>query len=439
MALIMKIIASILLLFSVSAYSQNNVLTIEQCLSVGLENSREIKISESKLISSDAKISEYGSSMWPKLTTGAGYYWLSEAPIKFDIPFLPAAGTGSESINAFLANVSVEQPLFTGFRLSSLKSSAELNYKAEEFENIKAVSDKALEIHKSFWNLYKAQKLVQLTEASFGSVKEHIRDTENFVKNGMAIESDLLKLKVHEANTELKLIDAKNMLEISRVALNKSIGVDISQDTKVDFANNSLSNDFSPLDTLLSSALNCRSELLSLQFRKEAGNEYVSVAKADYWPQMFAFGGLYYLNLDAAIPLISSQDNSFWNVGVTLKWDIWDWGKRTAKVTQAEQGVFQIELLMEQLKEAIKLEVYRNYLQLGSEQAKINAGRLAVKAALENYRVVKNRYDQHSATGTEIVDAQTELLSAQTVLETSTADYNVAEAVLNKSIGKQIQ
>jgi len=136
--------------------------------------------------------------------------------------------------------------------------------------------------------------------------------------------------------------------------------------------------------------------------------------------------------------MISSQENSFWNVGVTLKWDIWDWGKRTAKITQAEQEVFQTELIIEQFKEAIKLEVYKNYLQLESEQAKINAGGLAVKAALENYRVVKNRYDQHSATGTEIVDAQADLLSAQTAVETSTANYKVAEAVLNKSIGRQI-
>ena len=95
-----------------------------------------------------------------------------------------------------------------GFRLSSLKSSAELNYKAEEYENIKAVSDKALEIHTSFWNLYKAQKLVQLTEASYKAAKGHVRDTENFIKNGMAIESDLLKLKVHEANMEMKLIES---------------------------------------------------------------------------------------------------------------------------------------------------------------------------------------------------------------------------------------
>jgi outer membrane protein TolC len=136
--------------------------------------------------------------------------------------------------------------------------------------------------------------------------------------------------------------------------------------------------------------------------------------------------------------MIADQENSFWNVGVTLKWDIWDWGKRSAKVTQAEQGVFQTKLLIEQVKEAVKLEVYKNYLQLESEQAKIRVSRLAVKASEENYRVIKNRYDQHSARVTDVIDAQTELLSAQTALENATADYKVAEAALNKSIGKQI-
>jgi outer membrane protein TolC len=153
---------------------------------------------------------------------------------------------------------------------------------------------------------------------------------------------------------------------------------------------------------------------------------------------MFAFGGLYYLNINSAIPMISNQENSFWNVGVTLKWDIWDWGRRSAKVTQAEQGVFQTQLLMEQVKEAVKLEVYKNYLQLESEQAKIKAGRLAVEAAQENFRVIKNRYDQHSALVSDIIDAEAELLSAQTALENATADYKVAEAALNKSIGKRI-
>ena len=437
MAYIMKRIFYILLVFSTAVYSQDNVLTIEQCLKIGLENSREIKISESKLTSSDAKITEAGSGMLPKITSSAGYYWLSEAPVKFNIP-LPGLGTATDPVNAFMANVSIQQPLFTGFRLTSLKSSAELNYKAEEFENIKAVSDKALEIHQSFWNLYKAQKVVQLTEASYKAVKGHIRDTENFLKNGMAIESDLLKLKVHEANMEMKFIEAKNMHEIAKAALNKSIGADINQDTKVEFNKNPMGSEYNTFDTLLTSALKNRSELQSLYYRKEAGNEFVSVAQADWWPQMFASASLYYLNINSAIPMIANQENSFWNVGVSLQWDIWDWGKRSSKVAQAEQGVFQTELLIEQIKEAVKLEVYKNYLQLESEQAKITAGRLAVKASMENYRVIKNRYAQHLATGTDIVDAQTELLSSQVALENATADYKVAEAALNKSIGKRI-
>ncbi len=438
MAYNMKRIVFFIIALSSVVFSQDNLLTIEQCLNIGLENSREIKISQSKLAGSDAKITEIGSGMLPKITSSAGYYWLSEAPVKFNIPILPGLGSANDPVNAFMANVSIEQPLFTGFRLSSLKSSAELNYKAEEYENIKAVSDKALEIQISFWNLYKAQKLVQLTEASYKSVKGHVRDTENFVKNGMAIESDLLKLKVHEANMEMKLIEAKNMLEIAKAALNRSIGVDINRDTKVEFDQDPLSSESPAFDTLLTSALKNRSELQSLHYRKEAGSEYISVAQADWWPQMFAFGGLYYLNINSAIPMISNQENSFWNVGVSLQWDLWDWGKRSARVTQAKQGMFQTELLIEQIKEAVKLEVYRNYLQIESEQAKIKAGRLAVKASLENYRVIKNRYDQHSATGTDIVDAQTELLSAQTALENATADYKVAEAALNKSIGKRV-
>jgi len=125
----MKRIISILIIFLTAALFPQQKLTLDESIQIGLQNSKNLKISKSKLSGSDAKVSETTSYLLPKLTLNAGYTRLSDVPpFEVTLPiFIPPKTVKIEDIvlNNYAVKLSLQQPLFTGFRLLSLLSAAE--------------------------------------------------------------------------------------------------------------------------------------------------------------------------------------------------------------------------------------------------------------------------------------------------------------------------
>src|SRR5450759_265998 len=64
--------------------------TLEESLQLGLKNSKNLKISRSKLMGSEAKITETTSQLLPKLSFNAGYTRLSDVPpFEVKLPIFP--------------------------------------------------------------------------------------------------------------------------------------------------------------------------------------------------------------------------------------------------------------------------------------------------------------------------------------------------------------
>ena len=76
------------LFISVSiSYAQQVILTLEESLEMGLKNSKELQISNSKIAGYDAGVSQISSTMLPKLSVKGSYARLSDVP-PFQV-FLP--------------------------------------------------------------------------------------------------------------------------------------------------------------------------------------------------------------------------------------------------------------------------------------------------------------------------------------------------------------
>jgi outer membrane protein TolC len=420
--------------------AQDNPISLEESLRLGLRNSKEIAIANSKHKSSLAALNEISSQMLPKVTFGAGYTRLSDIPpFEVNVPIFPTPIKIQDPVlNVYNLKLSVEQPLFTGFRLSSLKSAAELNSKANKVEFDQSFNNKALAIYNSFWNYYKLQQVYKLVSENLTSLKNHLKDTEQFLEAGLVTENDALKLKVQIANVELKLIDSQNGVEISRSVFNKELGLPLDSQTTIEVNEPEIIEETINSEELVREAVSNRAELKSIGYRVNAGEEAISAANAGWYPQVFAFGNFYYSKPNQRILPLEDEFADSWDVGVGLQWNLWDWGNNSAKAEQAEENVFQARKNAELVEEGVRLEVYGNYLKLKSSLDKITVGKLAVESAQENYRITKEKYNQQLATSTDLIDAEVELLNAQTNLTNTLVDYELAKVTLNKSVGRRI-
>lgn len=428
------------MLLTISLFAQSNTFTLEQSLEIGLKNSKKLKISHSKVVGANAKIKEAGSAMLPKLSLSANYTRLSEVdPFQVVVPFSPVPIKIQDAVlNNYNLGLTIQQPLFTGFKLNSLKNAAEYNSTAQEIEHIKEINEEAYNIQSAFWNLYKSKKMLRLIDENLSAIEKHLNDTKNFLDNGLVTKNDYLKIEVQYSNLKLRKIDAENNVNLARVSFNRILGIKLSESTDI------IVNEREPLlanfnyDNLLIEAFENRGELKSLNYRIQSSEEYVTAANSGWFPSVYLFGHLYYNRPNQRIMPLKDEFNNTWDLGVSLNWDLWDWGNTSSKTIQSEQILLQTRTAYEQLKEGIETEVYHNYLKLISENKKVEVSKLTVASAKENYRITKEKYLQQLATSADLIDAETDLLNTQTQLTNSLIDFELAKISLEKSVGRNI-
>jgi outer membrane protein len=437
----MKRIFFICLIFSSVLFAQERVLTLEDALDIGLKNSKELRISKSKLTSADARVTEATSQLLPQLKFSASYMHLSNVP-PFEVEFPPLITNPIVISPTILDNynlkLSLQQPLFTGLRLLSLTSAAKENYNAEESSYNSSLNDAAFNIETAYWNYYKAEQLKSVLEDNLRQVKNHLDDTKNFLKNGLATQNDVLKLEVEYSNIELQEIEADNNIDVARLNLNRIIGLPLETSTqiKVDGIDTSFTN--YNIDDILKEADNNRNDLKSLQSRVNASENAITAANAGWFPSIFLVGDYYYSKPNARYFPAVNQFKDTWDVGVTLQWDLWNWGYTSSKVTEAEQDRVQAQTAFEQLDDAIDVEVYQTYLTYKRSMDKIEVSKQAVKQAEENYNIIQDKYNQQVATSTDLIDAEVSVRQARTNLTNALVDYQLAKVKLEKAIGRKI-
>lgn len=436
----MKKIIVIISILATIGFAQDKVLTLDQCVQLGMENSNELKISKAKVESSDAKITEANSHLLPQLKFQASYMRLSNIPpIAISLDFLPQpVEIAPVILNNYNLKLSLQQPLFTGFRLWSVKSIASNNYQASNFEYNKDLNEVAFKIQNAFWNYYKAEHIKKLIKENLKLTKKHLEDTKNFVERSLATRNDLLKLQVQYSNTELQLIEADNNVDIARSNLNKQLNLPLEARTGIEANQIDTTNNNYELSDLIKKAHSNRNDLKSLEYRLEASDKGITAANSGWYPSIYLVGDYYYSRPNQRIFPAVDKFKDTWDVGVSLQWDIWNWGFTSSQSTQAEQQKIQVEASLSQLKDVVELEVYQSFLTYKRANDKIRVSRLTVEQASENYRITHQKYEQQLATSTDLIDAEVALLQAKTSLTTSLVDYQLAKVKLDKAIGQKI-
>jgi outer membrane protein len=170
-----------------------------------------------------------------------------------------------------------------------------------------------------------------------------------------------------------------------------------------------------------------------LTLRKKAAESGVKVTKSELYPNLQLTGGY----IAADIPDVFTVTNAV-NVGAGISYNIASLWKTKAKVKQADARVKQMVEDQALLNDNIRLQVNKTYLTLLSNRKKIDVYAKAVTQAQENYRIVKNKFDNNLATTADLLDADIAQLQARLSYTLSRADAFVAYNKLLQAAGISI-
>lgn len=425
-------------LYTTAVAQQTIQLSIDDAVRLSFDKSKALHASLMRSQVADAKAGEATTLMLPAVKLNGGYTRLSNVPAaQVSLPFLSAPIMLSPSIvDNYSARLTVQQPIFTGLRLRRNADIADFTAQATRKEYDRDRRDLALGVKSAYWNLKKTLEVQRVVDENVEQVKAHLKDVQNWQKQGLITNNEVLKVQVQLSDVQLRQIDARNNVQLAVISLNNIIGLPL--DTRIQPTTDLVHahRAFEPLPDLIRTAQSRRPELHSMQFRVQAGDAAVSIAQSGWWPQVYLVGN--YISARPNQRVFPAQDifKDTWDVGVAVSLDLWNWGATLRQTDQAKAQLEQVRDGLGQLQDAITLEVTRDYLNLRRGEERILVAEQGVKQAEENYRVTSAKFKQGLALNSDLLDAEVALLQAKMNYTQAVADYELAESSLERSIGE---
>jgi outer membrane protein len=414
-------------------------LTIDECVAMSLKASKGLHAAGMRVEASEAKTKETNAARLPSLKLGAGYTRLSEVPpFEVSLPFLASKFVVSPNyFNNYLVRLSLQQPLFTGFRLQALSEMSGLDAKAAVAELAGDRNELVYAVRSAYWNLYKAGEFLKAVEDGESQVRAHLADVKNLFEQGLMTRNEVLRVEVQLSNIRLALLDARNAVESAGVWLNNLVGLPL--ETRIDTvtviqAEGDAEATADP-EGLVAKAFSLRPDLKAMEFRVKSGEAGVKVARSSWYPQITLSGNYYDMRPNSRLMPARDKFYSTWDVSFNISMDLWNWGATASQTRQAKARLAQAVDTMGQMKEAVAVEVRQCRLDLGRAKAKIELARVSVGQAEENFRVTAERFKEGLALNADVLDAEVALLQAKTNLTQALVDRKLAGARLEKALG----
>ena len=442
----MKWLTGVVLVSATCALAQApRQLTLDEAIAIGMKNSKMLRVSAAKVEAAEARTGEAGTALLPSLKLEGSYKRLSDVdPFAVKVPFYPTPIEISPIVlNNYNLRVSLQQPLFTGFKLRSNARTAEYLSEASASDHRSDQSDLVLNITTAYWTLFQARETKRFMDENVARLETYQRDTENLMKAGMATRNDLLKIQVQLSNARLTQIDATNDVQVALMNLNNIMGLPLETDLALTSVPRGNAGATLPdqgkahpdSGALVARALGIRPDLQAMQLRVEASKAGVAAAQGGWWPQFFLGGSYYYSRPNPRYMPTKDEFKSTWEIGVTMQFDIWNWGLTGYQSDQAKATLLQNELTYAQMQDNASLEVKRYSLAVARARDKTDVARLAVDQAEENLRSTNDKFKSGLATSSDLLDANVTLLQTRTNLSGALVELELAQARLDKATG----
>lgn len=414
----MKIKFLFLLGLSISIGRAQNATTklhlpLKDAVAMALSKSNEANLAGSKVVTKQYELESVKNNRYPDVKISGQYLRLANADVKLkssneasDDP--EAEPQSSPKVNQLaFGQASVTMPIFSGFRLKNSIAASENVYRAEQANAEFSKQSIALKVVEYYGDLYKAQRSVELLTESLKSGNVRVREFQDAEQNGLIARNDLLKAQLQVSKINLSLDEAEKNVRLINYDLVSLLK--LPEGTEMEITPDQIDGDlFSKTVQTESDALNSRKDLEAVRFDRKAAESNIKVAKSAYFPSLALTGGYVALDLQNVVNVTNAM-----NVGVGLSYNLSSIFKNGTDVKAAKSRAKELEHQEAILTDRIKTEINnsRENYELSLKQDALYAE--AVAQADENYRIVKDKYDNGLSDTNDLLEANVEDLSAK--------------------------
>jgi len=316
--------------------------------------------------------------------------------------------------NHYLTKVAYQVPIFTGGKITAYSNIAHKLYEMSKIDKEKVVAQKVFETKKTFHDI----TLIENYITNLSSINNNINRLESIVKEmvkeGYAIQTDLLEVQAHKADAQSMLIQAKLNREVAYQYLSFLLSTEVESIKKV---NEMASLNIPTKKEIETNSFDIQKALIGLEITEDA----VWIQRASFFPTIGAF--VEYGSADNVI-FNDFSEKDFYTIGVQASWNLFNGFSDSLNLQKAKIENYKTIAQVEMAKSGIELKVKRLQSEALGSLEMVRSDEVRLKYASQIYENYLAKYKEGMIPIGDVLVKQSKELEVLLKLLTTKNNYN---------------
>lgn len=341
----------------------------------------------------------------------------------------------TDTRNVYAGAITLTQPLYMGGKIRAYNKITKYAEELAQEQHQGGMQEVIMSTDQAYWQVISLVNKKKLAEGYLKLLQQLDSDVEKMIAEGVATKADGLSVRVKVNEAEMTLTKVEDGLSLARMLLCQLCGIDLS--SPITLADENMED--IPLLTTdthfdMSTAYANRPEIRSLELATQIYKQKVNVTRAEHLPSI-ALMGNYMVTNPSVFNSFENKFKGMWNVGVMVQIPIWHWGEGIykTKAAKAEARIAQYQL--QDAREKIELQVNQAAFKVNEAGKKLVMSTKNMEKAEENLRYATLGFKEGVIATSNVLEAQTAWLSAQSEKIDAQIDVKLTEIYLKKSLG----
>lgn len=288
------------------------------------------------------------------------------------------------------------------------------------------------DVKNAYFQAMQLESLLKNAEETVRLNREINRITEEFVKAGVALVPEQMETGTKLSLAEYDVMTLQNRSASQKEQLNYLLGRDVRADFKVRLPENYLSLSETDLSVAQKRALEQRPEIRQAQLKIKQSNLDVKIKKSEFIPDVS-------LTVSYVSPFSYSTflPKNIMSVGVSVEWEIFDWGRKKRELAEKQLSVNQSENSLSEAENMVLMDVNAKFRKVREAAEQLRIMEMNQKTTQANLQVALNRYEQQTILYKDVLQVQAVLTQANTNYQTALLSFWTAKAEFEKALGEE--
>lgn len=420
-------------------------LTLDQAIDLALKQNHAVHLRSLSVEQMQRKKDEARSNYLPQIKSSGSVLHVTE----LEGVAIPAGAFGSfpstgpvpskplfidqGSATWYMGGVGLEQPLTQMFRTHQANVAAKEDVLVAKTQLDQTQDAVALQVRQLYYNILVNQQKLGASQDQLAAAQIKDEERRNDIARGNALEVSALQSKASILQSQQESLTLRLQGNGFRRQLADILGLPVN--TAIDLDSGAAAtalNIPSRLDAVRI-ALDQNQDLTVARQTLAKAQAGLAAAKDAYIPDVTALSRYSY---QSGVPLLVHNFGTF---GFSLTYDLFDGGRREAKVREARIDVRSAEVAVDKLQSEIEVQIQGIYDRIDELTQMVTVAEQVVQVRTEAARLADRQFEQNAALASSRSQTHADLASATASLLEANCGLSLADADLKRAIGQMPQ